>query len=135
MYKELKTQLEDKRILEDTISGLEERIRYKIQKELGLHATSYSELKIQCLTMDDKMLKVFSQIEKLDKRLQTTKGELKIIENTLQKIDELLEKSNDLEKKVFRCRYIWGLSVKQTAERLNYSEDHIKDISGRINKK
>ena len=135
MYKELKSQLEDKGILEEEIKSLEERIKYKIQKQLGLHATSYSELKINCLVIDDKMAKVFGQIEKLDKRLQVAKGELQIIENTLEKVDYKLQKSNDLEKKVFRCRYILGLSVKQTAERLNYSEDHIKDISGRINKK
>lgn len=135
MYKELKSQLEDKGILEEEIQGLEEIIKYKINKQLGLHATSYSELKINCLVIDDKMAKVFGQIEKLDKRLQVAKGELQIIENTLEKVDDKLQKSNDLEKKVFRCRYILGLSVKQTAERLNYSEDHIKDISGRINKK
>ena len=46
MYKELKTVLEDKRILEELISSEKERIKYIIQKELGLHATTYSELKI-----------------------------------------------------------------------------------------
>lgn len=135
MYKQLKTQLEDKRILEEQIRGLEDRIRFKIQRQLGLHATSYAELKIECPTVEDKFAKVFAKIESLDKDLQDLKGEHKIIEDSLSKVDNILGQLDGKEKKVFRCRYIWGLSVKETAERLNYSIDHIKDISRKINQK
>lgn len=135
MYKQLKTQLEDKRILEEQIRGLEDRIRFKIQRQLGLHATSYAELKIECPTFEDKFAKVFAKIENLDKDLQDLKGEHKIIEDSLSKVDNILGQLDEKEKKVFRCRYIWGLSVKETAERLNYSIDHIKDISRKINQK
>lgn len=135
MYKQLKKQLEDKRILETDIQGLKERIRHKIQHQLGLHATTYAELKIECPTVEDKFARTFSQIEKLDTDLKVLEGELKIVEDTLDKVDRILGECNDVEKKVFRCRYIWGLSVKQTAERLNYSVDHIKDISQKISQK
>lgn len=135
MYKELKTELEDKIILEELISSKKERIKYIIQRELGIHATTYSELKIQCPVIDDKNARVFGKVEKLDKELQELKEELSIIEKNLENIDKILAELNDTEKKVFRCRYIWGMSVKQTADRLNYSEQHIKRITKEILKK
>ena len=55
-----------------------------------------------------------------------------IIEKTIENIDSLLSKMEDKKKKVFRCRYIWGLSRKETAKRLNYSEDRVKQITREI---
>ena len=127
MFKELKKQIEDKKILEENIRGLEERIKYKIQKELGLHSTTYSELKIECSTVDDRFARAFAKIESLDQDLQRQKGELKIIEDTIQEVDKLIGTMNDRDKKIFRCRYIWGMTVSQTAERLHYTKDYIKE--------
>lgn len=135
MFKQLKVQLNDKRLIEEEIRGLEERIRYKIQKQLGLHATSYSELKIECPIVEDRFAKVFSQIEKLDNQLQELKGELNIIENNLEKIDEILKGLNDKEMMIFRYRYVMGLSIKQVAERTNYSEPQIKRLLSNIAQK
>lgn len=136
MYKDLKNWLEDKKILEEDIKGLNERIKYKIQKELGLHSTTFKEVKIETLNIvDDRFLRVFEKIEKLDKRREILQGELDIIESTLNKIDTLLGQMQSKEKKVFRCRYIWGLSVNQTAKRLGYSPDYVKEISQKINQK
>ena len=136
MYKDLKKMLEDKKILEEEIRGLEERIKYKIQKELGLHSTTFKELKIEALNIiDDRFARVFAKVEELDRSKEIRQGELDIINNTLNKIDELISKMSDNEKKVFRCRYYWGLSVNQTAKRLNFSEDYIKEISRKINQK
>lgn len=129
MYKQLKRQLSDKRVLEDLIRGYEDRIKFKIQKQLGLHATSYAELKIECPVVDDRFARVFSQIENLDRELQALKGELEIINKLLENADDKMKNLNEMEMKVFRCRYILGLSVKQTSERLNYSEQHIKRIT------
>ena len=95
LYKELKTQVEDKKILEESIKGLQERIKYKIQKELGLKATSYSELKIECVKIDDRYTRVFSKIEALDKDLQKQKEELEIIEKTLNNIERLIGDMKD----------------------------------------
>lgn len=135
MYKQLKKQIDDKKILEDLEYCLKERIKLIIQKQLGLHATSYAELKIECPTVDDKYAKVFGKVEELDKDLQRIKEEIKIIEDTLNKIDKKIATMNDTEKKVFRCRFLWGMTVKQTAERLNYGTDRIKQITREIFKK
>lgn len=132
MYKQIKEDLEDKKILEEDIQGLKERIKYKIQNELGLHATTFSELKVECPKVEDRFLRTFEKIERLDKKRETLQGELDIIEKTIENIDSLLSKMEDKKKKVFRCRYIWGLSVKTTAERLHYSEDYVKEITKKI---
>lgn len=132
MYKQLKTDLEDKRILEEEILGKKERIKYIIQKELGVHATTYSELKVQCPVIDTKNARVFGKLEKLDKELHTIEGEYNIIDKSLENIDEIISTMDSIEKQVFRCRYILGLSRKATAERLNYSPDRIKQITKKI---
>lgn len=132
MYKQIKTQLEDKRLLEELIRGLEDRIKFKIQKQLGLSATSYAELKIECPTVEDKFVRVFSQIEKLDKDLQIAKEEYSIIEKCIGNIDKQMSSMDSVEKKIFRNRYILGLSVRQTAEKLHYSTDWVKEKTRKI---
>ncbi len=127
MYKELKKQINDKKILEDQIKLLEDRIEYKIQKELGLHSTNYQDIKHKNLRRD-KFTDTFAKIEELNNDIKVLKGELYIIDEFLMKIDRKISTMNDLEKNIFRCRYIWGLSIRKTAERLNYSEQHIKRI-------
>lgn len=132
MYKELKQWLEDKKILEEVLHGLEERIEFKIQKELGVHATTFKELKIQCINLDDKFTNTFIKIEQLDKRREIVQEELDIINRRLDKIDNMISKMSGIEKQVFKCRFIWGLSRKKTAEQLGYSEDRIKQITSSI---
>lgn len=135
MYKELKRELEDKKILEEEIKSLEERIKLKIQVELGLHSTTFNELKVESSIVDDRYARVFAKIESLDNRRKILQEELNIIIKHLDIIDRRLGEMKDKEKKVFRCRYIWGLSVRETAERLNFSQDYVKEISSKINKK
>ena len=135
MYKELKNQLEDKKILEGQIQDLKERIKYKIQNELGLHATTFSELKVESPTIEDKFAKVFAKIEDLDNRKTLLEGELSIIEKDLIEINEVLKKSTDKHKKVFKARFVDGLSVNQTASKLNYSDKQIKRITSELFKK
>ena len=68
MYKQLKKQINDKEIINKNIRELEDRIKFKIQKQLGLHGTSFADIKIEAMgKKDDKFLKTFSQIENLDK--------------------------------------------------------------------
>ena len=135
MYKELRRWLEDKKILEEILHGIEERIEFKIQKELGIHATTFKELKIQCVNIDDKFTNTFIKIEKLDKRREVVQEELDIIDRRLDKIDNMISKMNGIEKQIFKCRYIWGMPIKNIAERLNYSEIQVKRILKEINKK
>lgn len=127
MYKQLKKQLSDKRVLEDLIRGYEDRIKFKIQKQLGLHATSYAELKIECPVVDDRFARVFSQIENLDRELQALKGELEIINKLLENADDKMKQLRERDMKIFRCRFFLGLTVAQTAERLNYDQGYIKE--------
>ena len=127
MYKELKTVLEDKRILEELISSEKERIKYIIQKELGLHATTYSELKIQCPTVDDRNARAFSKVEKLDNEVKALEGEYELIEKSLENTDKIMATMDSTEKQIFRNRYILGLSVRNTAEKMHYSVDWIKE--------
>ena len=133
VYKDLKDMLEDKKILEEEVKGLQDRIEYKIQKELGLHSTTFSELKVETMNViDDKFARVFAKLESLDKKRVLRQGELDIINRTVDKIETMIDKMTDKEKKVFRCRYYWGLSVNQTAERLGYSSKQIKRITKEI---
>lgn len=133
MYKDIKDMLEDKKILEELIKGLEERIEYKIQKELGLHSTTFSELKVETMgVIEDKFARVFAKLESLDKKRETRQGELDIINHRLNNLDNLIGQMSDKKKKVFRCRFIWGLTVEETAERLGYSGKQIKRITKEI---
>lgn len=132
MYKQLKKQLSDKRILEELIRGYEDRIKLKIQNQLGLHATTYAELKIECPIVEDKFARVFSQIEKLDKERLDLVEELNVINKLLENADEQMKKLNERDMNIFRCRFFLGLTVKQTAERLNYDPGYIKERTRKI---
>ena len=72
---------------------------------------------------------MLAKIENLDNRRILIQEELDVINRELDKIDRLLSNMSDIEKQVFRCRFIWGLSVKETAERVSYSEKQIKRIT------
>lgn len=136
MYKDIKDMLEDKKILEELIKGLEDTIKYKIENELGLHSTTFSELKVETMgVIEDKFARVFAKLESLDKKRETRQGELDIINRRLNNLDNLIGQMSDKKKKVFRCRYIWGMPIKSIAERLNYSEIQVKRILKEINKK
>lgn len=137
MYKELKTELDDKKINDQLIRGKEERITFKLQKQLGLKASNITEAKMEIvgITKNDKFILAFAAIEKLSNEVDKLKEENKIIEKTINKIAKGIDNMDDTEKKVFKCRYILGLSRRATAERLSFSEDRIKQISRNITKK
>lgn len=137
MYKELKTELEDKKINEKLIKGKEERIAFKLQKQLGLKASNISDAKMETvgITKNDKFILAFASVEKLEAEVNVLKQENRIIEKTIDKIAKEIDSMGDNEKKVFKCRYILGLSRRATAERLSFSEDRIKQISREISKK
>ena len=136
MYKQLKRQIDDKVIIDKNIRELEDRIKYKIQKQLGLHGTSFADIKIASVgKQDDKFLRTFSQIEKLDKDRQELVGEKAIIVDFIDDVYKSITNMNNTELNVFKCRYILGLSNSETAERLGFSIQHIKRINGEIIKK
>lgn len=136
MYKQLKRQIDDKKIITKNIRELEDRIKFKIQKQLGLHGTSFSDIKIEAIgKKDDKFLRTFSQIESLDKDRLTLIEERDIIDKFLNDIYKSISKMGDLELNVFKSRYILGLTQQETATRLNYTIDRIKQIDRNIKEK
>ena len=136
MYKQLKKQLDDKKILERNIRELEDRITFIIQKQLGLKGTSYSDIKLEIIgTKDDKFLNTFAKVENLEKDRLNLIEERNIIDKLIDDVSKNISNGNDIEQKVFKCRYILGLSNQQTSERLGYSIQHIKRINKEISKK
>ncbi len=136
MYKQLKRQLDDKKIIERNIRELEDRIKFIIQKRLGLKGSSYSDIKLEAVgNTDDKFASTFAKVENLDKDLQSLIEERDIIANFINDVYNSINNMNNVELNVFKCRYILGLSRKKTAERLGYTEDRIKQISREIIKK
>lgn len=136
MYKQLKRQIDDKTIIDKNIRELEDRIRYKIQKQLGLHGTCFEDIKIASIgKKDDKFTRVFSQIENLDNDRLELVREKEIIVNFIDDVYKSITNMNNTELNVFRCKYILGLTNRETAERLHYGIDRVKQINGEIRKK
>lgn len=136
MYKQLKRQLDDKKIIEKNIRELEERIKIIIQKQLGLKGTSYSDIKLEIVgNTDDKFAQTFAKVESLDKERESLIEERKIIIDFIDNIYKSITNMNNTELNVFKCRYMLGLSNQQTSERLGYSIQHIKRINKEISKK
>lgn len=136
MYKQLKRQLDDKKLIEKNIRELEDRIAFIIQKKLGLKGTSYSDIKIEIIgNSDDKFAQTFAKVEKLDKEKELLIEEKKIIDDFINDVYKSIKNMNNTELNVFKCRYMLGLSRKATAERLGYTEDRIKQITREIIKK
>lgn len=135
MYKQLKKQLDDRDVIKRNIKVLEDRIVYIIQS-LGLKGTSYSDIKICMIgNNNDKFADAFAKVEELDKEKELLIGEKKIIDDFIDDVCKTISKNNNVEQQVFKCRYILGLSRKDTAKRLGYTEDGIKKITKEILKK
>lgn len=136
MYKQLKKQLDDKKIIERNIRELEDRISFIIKKRLGLKGTSYSDIKLEFAgNTDDKFIQTFAKVENLEKDRLNLIEERNIISDFIDDVYKSINNMNNVELNVFKCRYILGLSRKKTAERLGYTEDRIKQITREIKKK
>lgn len=136
MYKQLKRQLDEKRIIDRMIKELTDRIEFIIHKKLGLKGTSYSDIKIEMVGVtEDKYLQAFAKVENLDKDRELLIEEKNIIVDFIDDVYKSINNMNNQELSVFKCRYMLGLSNRQTAERLGYGIDRIKQINREIIKK
>lgn len=136
MYKQLKKQIDEKIIIDRTIKELTERIEFIIHKKLDLKGSSYSDIKLEIVGItEDKYLQAFAKVENLDKDRKLLIEEKNIIVNYIDDIYKSITNMNNLELNVFKCRYMLGLSNRQTAERLGYGIDRIKQINREIAKK
>lgn len=136
MYRQLKKQINDKSVIDKNIRELEDRIRFKIQKQLGLRGTTFADIKIESVGVkDDKFLRTFSQVEHLENDRLDLIEERNIIINFINEVYKSINNMNDVELKVFRCRYLDGLTNQETATRLSYSIQRVKQINAEIMKK
>lgn len=135
MYKQIKKQIADKRLIGITREGIEKRIRFKIDKILGLRGMSIQEVKIQLKNNEDKYTSVFASIEDLDKDRIILLEEENIIDEMLSKINDAIDDLNEIEHKVFRAMYLRGMTQQEIADSEGYSLDRIKQISRDINSK
>lgn len=136
MYKQLKKQLDDRDNINKIIKSLDDRIELIIHKGLGLKGTSYSDIKLEIVgNTDDKFAKTFAKVENLDKERELLIEERTIIDNLINDISKSISNGNNIEQKVFKCRYILGLTQNATAERLGYSIQNIKIINKKIKEK
>lgn len=136
MYKQLKKQISDKKIIHDIRAGIEDRIQFKIDKQLGMKGMSFQEVKIELKNSNsDRFVKAFSDIEELDIQRQELLEEERIIDKMLEKVDCNITKLNDIELKVFRAIYLWSKTQQEIADIEGYSLSRIKQISQNINEK
>ncbi len=136
MYKQLKKQIADKNVIHRIRIGIEERIQFKIDNQLGLRGMSFQEVKIQVKsTKNDRFVQVFSDIEDLERQRQELFEEETIIDNMLKSVDSKIIELNDIEHKVFRGMYLWGKTQQEIADAEGYGLDRIKQISREINAK
>lgn len=80
-------------------------------------------------------MKTFSQIENLDKDRLILIEERNIIDTFINEVYKSISQMGDLELNVFKLRYILGLTQQETANRLNYTIDRIKQIDRNIKEK
>ena len=136
MYKQIKKQLDEKRIIDRMIKELTDRIEFIIHRKLGLKGSSYSDIKIEMVGVtEDKYLQAFAKVENLDKERELLIEEKNIIVDFINDIYKSINNMNNQELNVFKCRYMLGLSRRETAKRLGYTEDRIKQITREIIKK
>lgn len=136
MYKQLKKELDEKELLKDNVDELTERIEFIIHRRLGLRGSSYSDIKLEKIGVtDDKYLQAFAKVERLDNERELVREEKKIIDKFIDKVSNKINNMDNLELNVFKCRYILGLTQEETADRLDYSIQRVKQIDGEISKK
>ena len=120
-------------LYEKTYKLLNERIQLKIDEKLGLHGFTFDEVKVQNEKHPDRFTATFAELEELDEERSLVKKELDIINDYFNKIDRSIEQMDETEKKVFKAKYIYGLSHADIASKLDCSEKTIQRIIKEIN--
>lgn len=130
-YKTLKSKIEDKKVHERTLRLLDDQIKLYIDSKLGLRGMTYEEVKVQKSNFGDKFASTFADIEKLDKEREFEKKQLELINDYLNDIDKLFGTLNNREKAIFKLKYIYGYTDKETSIELDVCE---KTISRAVKK-
>ena len=83
---------------------------------------------------NDKLLEYVSKIEDIDKEIQLSEKEIKMQKKYLDSIKVILKGMKGTLEEIFTLRYIDNLKVREIARITNYSEPHIYNLLGKINK-
>ena len=132
-YSVIRKLKNDRTLYEKTYKLLNERIQLKIDEKLGLHGFTFDEVKVQNEKHPDRFTATFAELEELDKERTLVKKELDMINDYFNKIDRSIEEMNEVEKKVFKAKYLYGLSHADIATKLDCSEKTIQRIIKDIN--
>lgn len=132
-YSVIRKLKNDQTLYEKTYKLLNERIQLKIDETLGLHGFTFDEVKVQNEKHPDKYTTTFAELEELDKSRTLVKKELDKINDYFNEIDRDIEAMSEIEKKVFKAKYLYGLSHANIATKLDCSEKTIQRIIKDIN--
>lgn len=133
-YNLILKQKEDEQLYKRVYDLLNQRIKLKIDEKLGLQGMSFSEVKIKLNSERDKYSTVLAELEELEKEKDLVKKELNIIKDFFDKIDRDISQMKEKEKKVFKAKYLYGLSNLDIASQLNCSEKTIQRLLKEIEK-
>ena len=133
-YNVIRKMKEDQILHERTYKLLNERIQFKIDERLGFHGCTYEDVKIQCQRNPDRFTAVLADLEELDKERTLEKKELDMLNDYFLDIDKLISQMNDREKKVFKAKFLYGLSNVDIAAQLDCSEKTIQRLIKEIEK-
>ncbi len=132
-YYDTKQELE---IAKYRLSSLEERKELLYVQVLG-GTSKQTDVKVNKLSIDDKMSEYLIKTYELDRKIESAKNEVGLLEYTLKKMELAMREMKEIENKIFVMRFIDGLKVYQIARKIGYSKEQtyriIKNIKQKIN--
>lgn len=132
-YYDTKQELE---IAKYRLSSLQERKELLYVQVLG-GASTQTDVKVNKLSIDDKMSEYLIKTYELDRKIESAKNEVGLLEYTLKKMELAMREMKEIENKIFVMRFIDGLKVYQIARKIGYSKEQtyriIKKIKQKIN--
>lgn len=132
-YYDTKQELE---IAKYRLSSLEERKELLYVQVLG-GTSKQTDVKVNKLSIDDKMSEYLIKTYELDRKIESAKNEVGLLEYTLKKMELAMREMKEIENKIFVMRFIDGLKVYQIARKIGYSKEQtyriIKNIKQKVN--
>ena len=132
-YYDTKQELE---IAKYRLSSLEERKELLYVQVLG-GTSKQTDVKVNKLSIDDKMSEYLIKTYELDRKIESAKNEVGLLEYPLKKMELAMREMKEIENKIFVMRFIDGLKVYQIARKIGYSKEQtyriIKNIKQKIN--
>ncbi|MEI2319038.1 sigma factor-like helix-turn-helix DNA-binding protein [Bacillus paramobilis] len=108
--------LKDYQKLKQDIAYLEYNLE---QTEAELKRWISGDLRYVSLTQDSQGAKVEDVIENI-------KSELDFKQNQMNKLIELVNDFEGLDNQILKLKYIYGMTLEEIAERVDYSYSHVK---------